>query len=385
MDSELSGSIIEAYDRNADKYLAFGAKVAGLVRELFEAADIRAHSIDARLKNRDSLFKKVIRPEAEYAQLTDITDVAGLRVITYFAEDVDRIARIIADEFEVDWTHSVDKREAIESDRFGYVSLHFVVSVGAARLQLMEYRRFAGMKLEIQIRSILQHAWAEIEHDLGYKAHLEVPREVRRRFSRLSGLLELVDTEFNQIRRTLSHYEVQVAGQIELSPDKVLIDRASVENFVIKGQLVAAVDSDIARSLGREINYNNFYPEQLVQQLTHAGLKTIADISEALSDHRGLVKAFVLEWLDQADDSIDTYDWLPPGMSLFYLCIVLSAKNGSVHEVYNYLKASIAGHDDERPLMAQRIVGICSRLMLLNRKGTGMLTAQPDGPGADRV
>ena len=43
-------------------------------------------------------------------------------------------------------------------------------------------------------------------------------------------------------------------------------------------------------------------------------------------------------------------------MSLFYLCIVLSAQHRSVHEVYNYLKASHVGSDDERPQMAQRIV-----------------------------
>ena len=64
------------------------------------------------------------------------------------------------------------------------------------RMVLRENKAFEGLKCEIQIRSVLQHAWAEIEHDLGYKSELTIPKEVRRSFSRLAGLLELGDKEF---------------------------------------------------------------------------------------------------------------------------------------------------------------------------------------------
>jgi ppGpp synthetase/RelA/SpoT-type nucleotidyltranferase len=72
----------------------------------------------------------------------------------------------------------------------------------------------------------LQHAWAEIEHDLGYKTALGVPRNVRRQFSRLAGLLEIADTEFASIRDRLSSYERDLPGLIEQSPDEVLLDKA---------------------------------------------------------------------------------------------------------------------------------------------------------------
>jgi ppGpp synthetase/RelA/SpoT-type nucleotidyltranferase len=109
-------------------------------------------------------------------------------------------------EFVVDRTNSVDKRTLLDPDRFGYQSLHYVAALSVARTGLAEYGRFTGLRVEIQIRSTLQHAWAEIEHDLGYKSAAGVPRDIRRRFSRIAGLLELADEEFSVIRRDLDAY-----------------------------------------------------------------------------------------------------------------------------------------------------------------------------------
>lgn len=83
-----------------------------------------------------------------------------MRIITYFSEDVDKIASIIQSEFEVDEHNSVDKRIKLDPVRFGYLSLHYVVKLNSTRVRLSEYIIFKDLKVEIQIRSILQHAWA---------------------------------------------------------------------------------------------------------------------------------------------------------------------------------------------------------------------------------
>jgi hypothetical protein len=72
-----------------------------------------------------------------------------------------------------------------------------------------------GIKFEIQMRSSLQHTWAEIEHDLGYKSMYEVPREVRREFSRIAGLLELADESFVRIRSKIADYNKQTTENIK--------------------------------------------------------------------------------------------------------------------------------------------------------------------------
>jgi len=68
-------------------------------------------------------------------------------------------------------------------------------------LKLSEYALFDKMKCEIQVRTILQHAWAEIEHDLVYKSPADIPFRVRRRFASLAGLLEIADREFESLRQ----------------------------------------------------------------------------------------------------------------------------------------------------------------------------------------
>ncbi len=130
----------------------------------------------------------------------DVTDLVGARIVTYFAGDVDKVAKVIEDEFSIDLEHSRDPRAAIEPDRFGYLSLHYVVTVSAARLLQTEWARFSGFTFEIQIRTILQHAWAEIEHDRGYHTPDDLPHHVRRRWSRVAALLEIADSEFMALR-----------------------------------------------------------------------------------------------------------------------------------------------------------------------------------------
>ncbi|WP_242785636.1 GTP pyrophosphokinase [Bacillus cereus] len=125
---------------------------------------------------------KVEKGGNKYSTLNDITDISGIRVITYFSDDVDKVASMIQNEFEIDETNSVDKRTLLDPDRFGYLSLHYVIKLNTLRTSLVEYQRFKDLKAEVQIRSILQHAWAEIEHDLGYKSKNSIPRVVKRDF-----------------------------------------------------------------------------------------------------------------------------------------------------------------------------------------------------------
>lgn len=148
---------------------------------------IQIYDLTARLKTPQSLEEK-LRRKGPYSYLQEVTDLVGLRVITYFVEDVTAVSRLLEAQFEVDWQNSADKSKLLDPDRFGYMGVHYVLRQG-------------GMAFEVQIRSILQHAWAEIEHDLGYKSRDAVPRDVRRRFYRLAGLLEVADEEFTAIHR----------------------------------------------------------------------------------------------------------------------------------------------------------------------------------------
>lgn len=162
--------------------------------------------IESRVKTRESLEGKLKKKGGKYDDISDITDLLGARVITFYEDEVDVVATLIEQNFDVDFENSVDKRKLYDVDRFGYMSLHYICQVKKDSYNDKDYPKLNDVKFEIQIRTALQHVWATIFHDTGYKSDVEVPSQYIRRLSRLSGLLELADGEFREIRSEIDSY-----------------------------------------------------------------------------------------------------------------------------------------------------------------------------------
>ena len=176
--------------------------------------------------------------------LDSVTDLLGVRVVTYYHDEIENVADLINHEFDIDWANSVDKRTVLDADRFGYLSMHYIAKLRPERIALAEYQDYGGIKFEIQIRSILQHAWAEMEHDLGYKSEAAIPRDFRRRFSRLAGVLELADDEFVGIRQEIGKYQAEAQETIDQgSLAMIEIDQDSLSAFVESNQRIASSTS----------------------------------------------------------------------------------------------------------------------------------------------
>lgn len=195
------GNIVELYRKNRPIYDEFTYEMQKAMVLLLKKEGIPTQSVMARVKEEASLAGKVNRKG--YDDMGEITDICGLRIIAYFPDDVDRIGALLQQVLAVDAVHSVDKRKEMPATQFGYMALHVVAGLTAEQLQSPLYKRFENCKLEIQICSVLQHAWAEVEHDLEYKSQVEISYDIRRRFSRLAGLLEIADREFMLLRQEL--------------------------------------------------------------------------------------------------------------------------------------------------------------------------------------
>lgn len=310
-------AVLADFEAHRGTYGEFGERLRGLLVDLLSEHGISVHAVSARTKTRESLARKLSRNDSAYTHLTQVTDLAGVRVTTFFADDVDRVGRLIESEFNVDRDNTVDRRALIDSDRFGYLSLHYVVRLSAHRAKLTENRRYPALKAEIQVRSILQHAWAEIEHDLGYKAAVEVPRHIRRRFSRIAGLLELADQEFEDIRRSLADYERAVPAEIIAKPQDVQLDKASVLAFIAEDPSVARIDAAVAAILKAEIE-DRGSDDPGIGRLRLLGLETISELRDALAKRESTVIRFAHQWL--AGSSRAT---IRQGTALFYLRYVL--------------------------------------------------------------
>lgn len=349
MQNDVVASIMEEYEQKHELYDDFRKKVERLVRELLEEKGLGVHFIESRPKDAAKLRDKVRRAEGKYSKLGDVTDIAGVRIITYLEQDVYPIAEVIQEEFDIDWENSVDKGDLLEPDQFGYRSLHYVAKLSADRSKLTEYSRFSECKVEVQIRSILQHAWAEIEHDLGYKSKHAVPKEMQRRFHLAAAQLESVDRQLNQIRDSLEEYEKAVPELITDAPASVSIDQASLDAFIESSPRVQELDTRIASAAEGEIVRYEGYGALLIDRLHYVGLETIADIDSALKEFGDIV-------VHMGQLSIGSSGSVVAGISLFYLCYALVARGGSAEEVLQFLNETSIGDARQRESFANKVV-----------------------------
>lgn len=283
--------IIEDFKNSELIYLELRQKMDTLIKSLITSNGSNIHQLTSRVKIEKSLNKKINGKIGKYEKLTDITDILGCRIITYFEDDVDKIAKIIENEFIIDWDNSIDKRK-IETDRFGYLSLHYVVELNKPRLKLTEYKNFKGIKFEIQIRSILQHSWAEIEHDIGYKGEFSIPDSAKRSFSRIAALLEIADQEFVRLRERLNDYEINIADEIIKSPSSVKIDNASLTSFITSNKGIKNLDNIIAQNLNIDLFFEEESISNLAYKINVSGITTIEELNSFIKNESEQILIF---------------------------------------------------------------------------------------------
>ncbi|WP_397459010.1 GTP pyrophosphokinase family protein [Pseudomonas asplenii] len=333
-----SATLLQQFDGAIGLYEDFCSTTADLIKRLLSSKKVDVHSISNRCKDRSS-FEKKITKKSHYKDLPDVTDLAGIRIITHYSDDVDTIAKIIEKEFDVDRVNSIDKRVALDPDRFGYLSLHYVATLKSTRSKLQEYSEYEGLKVEIQIRSILQHTWAEIEHDIGYKNEIEVPGPIKRKFSRLAGLLELADQEFISIRKEIEKYSRTLDKQMVARVRNIGLDSLSYEKFVTKNSACVRLDEVICQVGNYAIG--DFKDEsRMVKRLAKFNVTTIESLSTLLESHEVNIIRMVraLRFLPDDDSEENSLDptVVAPGICCFYLIHVLAASLDS-EEIESYV------------------------------------------------
>jgi putative GTP pyrophosphokinase len=264
------------YEADRGLYQDYARSLESVLRDCLKAKDIITHSITSRAKDLDSFERKAaqLTPEgtAKYPNpVKQIMDKAAVRIITYFLSTVEDVEAVIAQQFEV-----VEQERKVSDDpaRFGYQSTHYLVKHLNARATLPEYTRFSDRIAEIQVRTILQHAWAEIEHDIQYKSSSVLPRMIRRRFGALAGLIEIADREFQAIDDENRAIQAEARRKIDVGGDleKVEITADSLRAFLDKNY-----GAD-----GRMSEYSYKWTARLLLDL---GFTNLAEVEAAIHDY----------------------------------------------------------------------------------------------------
>ncbi len=321
-------------------------EIPALLREALAKNGILVTAVDARIKTEESLRGKLELKGNKYATLSDITDIFGGRIITFYTDDVDRIAAIVEQLFEIDWDNSVDKRMLHQLDSFGYNSLHYI-----CRMPEFPFR------FELQLRTTLQHAWASINHDIGYKTGVEIPREYLRRINRLAGILEMADDEFSRIRSEITDYRRRVQQLVQNGKlDDVLLDGDTFNSY-LQARPFDSLNKRIAA-----INQAEIQEVPLIRYLpvfVAFGCKTLGDVQRLVKQYSEDAYRLARHQLGNTD-----LDIISSAVGVQNICIVcILATGGGKMGLVRFFDA-INGHNTQNEAIADMTFNLAKSIQL---------------------
>lgn len=341
--------ILEEFRENKEAFLKLEKVVRDILKKILKENNIYVAAIESRVKEEKSLVGKLERKGHKYAFLSDVTDILGARVVTFYLEEVDKIAVLVEKTFEVDWENSVDKRKMLELDRFGYMSLHYICKIPKTLYYDPECPAINDFSFEIQMRTTLQHAWAVLDHDTGYKSGVEVPKEHLRNINRLAGLLELADEQFSRIRTEITEYRRRIQALVaDGNFDEVNLDgdtfRSYLELHPFK-KLTAQMAS---------INQAEIYQDSMTQYLPvliDMDMKNLGDVERMRKDFSEAAYQLALHQLAGTD-----LDIIAQSLALQNLCAVYIVKNGGGEPGLVKMYELLNGPSNYNQSRAQRVM-----------------------------
>ncbi len=284
-------------------------EATNMLRQALREQGVYVTAIEHRVKTEKSLTGKLELKGVKYKSIDDITDLVGLRVITFYTDEVDKVAVIAQRIFDIDWQESVDKRKLHSLDSFGYNSLHYICRL-----------RKGGPRFELQMRTALQHVWSTIEHDTGYKGDVKIPNEYKRQFSRLAGMLELVDEEFSRLRTVLTDYRRQTLALVKSGQlDDVPLSHETFRSY-LDLQPFDRLNHRIAA-----VNQAELFPVGMMpylRVLESFGMETLGDVQHFIDENSDDAYQLALSQL-----AITDLDILSSNTALQYLCLVYVLKH----------------------------------------------------------
>ena len=330
--------ILSAYHEKLPILQRLAQKTYDQLNEVLRAQGVEINSIERRVKTEKSLRGKLEIKGGKYNTINDVTDLGGIRVITYYTDDVDKVAAIVKNLFKVDWENSVDKRKLHKLDSFGYNSLHYICHLKNEEGELKD------IPFEIQMRTALQHVWSAIEHDIGYKGAVKLPPEFRRQFSRLAGMMELADDEFSRLRTIMSDYRRMLQGLVKSGQlDEVPLSKESFRNY-LELQPFMRLNKRIAA-----VNQAELFPAPFMSYLPlleDFGFETLGDVQRFVDDNSDDAYQLAL-----SDLAVTDLDILSDTVGLQNLCFVHVVKNGGgVKELKRVYDKIYGTHDDNTSL-----------------------------------
>lgn len=284
-------------DSALNRHKSLTDSVCTIIENLLISEGIDYLSVTGRTKNKSSALDKIKR-KSYIDPKKQMTDLSGIRMILYFESDVKRVSDLIERSFNVDYENSLNQDELLSTNQMGYRSVHYVCDLGAARHSLPEFRKLANLKFEFQVRTILQHAWAELAHDRNYKFSGKLPREIERNLFLYAGMLEIADKGFDVVSNQIDEYINSLEEKAKVGDLGTEINSLSVRQFVknwAKGNdlNVDIFDNGLDELVGELIEFGISNLEEL-EQLIPKNYSKVFQKTEKHSTILGVVRSWML-------------------------------------------------------------------------------------------
>jgi ppGpp synthetase/RelA/SpoT-type nucleotidyltranferase len=211
--------------------------------------------VQTRPKSIASFAEKCQRKKAKYKEpVSQFTDLCGGRVIVHTADEVRAISEFIEKHFQIDEENSIDVSQRLKPTEFGYRSVHYIISFKpgvfpsrdvAVKVPplLFDDKKFPNRRAEVQVRTILEHAWADMAHVLAYKSSFQIPEKWQREFAGVAAMLEGADKTFSRIQQGMKVYSASYGAYMteEQMRDEIglleIILESDQENVELAGRI----------------------------------------------------------------------------------------------------------------------------------------------------
>ena len=270
----------EWYNNNTSKYQSLLTKAESIVKELLEGKNVNYFDIKNRVKEFPSWKDKF--HEKKYKRPEEVSDLAGLRIIGPTLGDVKKIETVVENNFMIHSPGKEDKQKELGRDKIGYISTHYIASLSDNHLKLRENVRFMGLKFEIQVRTILQHSWADFEHDKIYKSRNALPDDLQRELYLASAQLETADRMIQHVTDYIEHQQRDVSKQVGEGNLGIKIDPITLEAYMNQRFPKENMGKRIPPMYGDE--------NEIVRELILGGVKSLKDLDNLLARKEGRYK-----------------------------------------------------------------------------------------------
>lgn len=257
----------ESFQAKKPSYEKLALNIKLNLEALLKENSIDFMEVNYRIKESDSFCEKICRKEKEKNITIDnpfeeVQDICGIRIICYYVIDLKKIDRIIRKNFQI--IDSEYKNEKLKENEFGYLSNHYIVKLKEEWLKLPILKGLENWMAEIQVRTILMHAWADISHKLNYK-QANTDKILARKLNQLSALFEIADSHFITLKNASQKKYSEEIKEAKI-PEEYSIDlmRAIFKDY-IKIENIERISDEMTEDLIKNLKRLDVLPSELVE------------------------------------------------------------------------------------------------------------------------